>query len=121
MDATMTAIPSLLFGWRFDALSMVLAVPALLLVIVAGIYARAYLDQPRYREESRPRFWLLYALFGAGMLATLGARDLLQFLISWEVMTVASYVLVAYETRDPLQLRVEFRLCLKMPHEGYSG
>lgn len=109
MDSTMTAIPTLLFGWRFDALSMVLAVPALLLVIVAGIYARAYLDQPRYREESRPRFWLLYILFGVGMLATLGARDLLQFLISWEVMTVASYVLVAYEMHDAAALRAAFK------------
>jgi formate hydrogenlyase subunit 3/multisubunit Na+/H+ antiporter MnhD subunit len=105
----MTAIPSLLFAWRFDALSTVLAVPALVLVIVAGAYAWSYLDQPQYREESRLRFWLLYALFGAGMLATLGARDLLQFLISWEVMTVASYVLVAYEMHDASVLRAAFK------------
>lgn len=105
----MTAIPSLLFGWRFDALSLLLAIPALLLVIIAGVYARAYLDQPRYRDESRLRFWLLYVLFGAGMLATLGARDLLQFLISWEVMTVASYVLVAYEMHDAAVLRAAFK------------
>ena len=109
MLPTMTSVPTLLFSWRFDALSMVLAIPTVLLVIIAGVYAVDYLDQPRYHKESRARFWLLYGLFGAGMLATLGSRDLLQFLISWEVMTVASYVLVAYETHDPSVLRAAFK------------
>ena len=109
MVPTMTSLGSLLFAWRFDALSAVLAVPALLLLIIAGVYALPYLDQPRYREESRVRYWLLYILFGAGILATLGAKDLLQFLVSWEVMTVASYVLVAYETHDASVLRAAFK------------
>jgi hydrogenase-4 component B len=109
MVPTLTTVPELLFGWRFDALSTVLAVPAVLLVVIAGIYARPYLEQPRYRGESRARFWLLYALFGAGMLATLGSWDLLQFLICWEVMTLASYVLVAYETEEPGALRAAFK------------
>jgi hydrogenase-4 component B len=109
MASLMTPIPQLLGTWQLDAMSAVFAIPTLLLLVVAAVYARPYLAQQRYREESALRFWVCYALFGAGMLGVLAAWDLLQFVVSWEVMTLASYVLVAHETSEPGAVRAAFK------------
>ena len=107
-----TALPSLahLLGqWRLDALGVAFAIPVLVLVIVAAVYAPPYLAQERYRTESKRRYWFAYALFGVGMLAAVTAWDLLLFVASWEVMTLASYVLVAHETSEAGAVRAAFK------------
>jgi hydrogenase-4 component B len=109
MTAPLTPIDALLSVWRLDALSATFAIPILVLVAVVAVYTPTYLDHDRYRSESRVRFWLCYALFGAGMLAAVASWDLLQFVVSWEVMTLASYVLVAHETSEPSAVRAAFK------------
>jgi hydrogenase-4 component B len=109
MTAILPPITVLAGAWGLDALSLVFAIPTALLVLDVAVYARPYLAQQRYRQESRARFWLLYVLFAVGMLATLAARDLLLFVVCWEVMTLASYVLVAHETEDASVLRAAFK------------
>jgi len=109
MASLMTPIPALLGHWRLDAMSVVLAIPTLILLVVAAVYAKPYLAQQRYRAESALRFWVCYVLFGAGMLSVLASWDLLQFVVSWEVMTLASYVLVAHETSEAGATRAAFK------------
>jgi hydrogenase-4 component B len=109
MPTTLTPIWALLTEWRLDALGAVFAIPVLVLVVVTGGYALPYLRQERYREESATRFWICFVLFGAGMLATVAAWDLLQFVVAWEVMTLASYVLVAHETSERGAVRAAFK------------
>jgi len=109
MASLMTPIPALLGRWHLDAMSLTLAIPTLILLVVAAVYAKPYLAQPRYRTESALRFWVCYALFGAGMLAVLASWDLVQFVVSWEVMTLASYVLVAHETSEAGATRAAFK------------
>jgi hydrogenase-4 component B len=109
MPTTLTAFRALLTEWRLDALGAVFAIPVAILVIVAAVYAVPYLRQAHFRRESALRFWLAFALFGAGMLAAVAAWDLLQFVVAWEVMTLASYVLVAHETSAPASVRAAFK------------
>ncbi len=109
MTAMLPPLTGLARAWGLDALSLAFAVPTALLVLVVAGYAGPYLAQERYRHESRGRFWLLYVLFALGMLATLAARDLLLFVVCWEVMTLASYVLVAHETADASVVRAAFK------------
>lgn len=109
MNAMLPPLAGLARAWGLDALSLAFAIPTALLVLVVALYAGPYLAQPRYRHESAARFWLLYVLFALGMLATLAARDLLLFVVCWEVMTLASYVLVAHETEDPAVVRAAFK------------
>jgi len=107
-----TALPplaQLLTQWHLDALGAAFAIPTVVLVVVAAVYAPPYLAQERYRSESPRRFWLAYALFAAGMLAAVAAWDLLLFVASWEVMTLASYVLVAHETSEVGATRAAFK------------
>lgn len=104
-------------AWRLDGLALLFLLPALFVPAVAALYAPAYLRQERYRHESAARFWLFGALFTAGMAGTLLAADLVAFLVSWEVMTLASYVLVAHETRDAAVARAAFKYFF-MTHVG---
>ncbi|MFN8177572.1 MAG: proton-conducting transporter membrane subunit [bacterium] len=96
-------------AWHLDGLTLLFLIPVLVVSAVAALYAPAYLGQERYREESRVRFWMLYAVFVAGMVGTLLAADLVLFLVCWELMTLASYVLVAFETREAEALRAAFK------------
>ena len=73
MTAMLPPLAGLLATWRLDALSLAFAVPTVLLTLVVAVYAGPYLAHERYRHESRTRFWLLYVLFGAAMVATLAA------------------------------------------------
>lgn len=104
-------------AWRLDGLALLFLVPVLFVSAVAALYAPAYLRQERYRAESPVRFWLLYALFVAGMAGTVLAADLLAFLVCWEIMTLASYVLVAHETHDATVARAAFKYFF-MTHVG---
>ena len=109
MPTTLPPLASLASAWRLDALGVAFAIPTLLLVLVAAVYAPPYLRQERYRRESAGRYWVAYVVFAAAMLAVLAAWDLLVFLVSWEVMTLASYVLVAHETSEPGAVRAAFK------------
>ena len=104
-------------AWRLDGLALLFLAPVLFVSAVAAIYAPAYLRQERYRAESPVRFWLFYALFVAGMAGTVLAADLVTFLVCWEVMTLASYVLVAHETHDPAVARAAVKYFF-MTHVG---
>lgn len=106
-------------AWRLDGLSLLFLAPVVFVSAVAALYAPAYLRQERYRDESALRFWLFGALFVAGMIGTLLAADLVAFLVCWEVMTLASYVLVAHETRDATVARAAFKYFF-MTHVGTS-
>jgi hydrogenase-4 component B len=102
---------------RLDGPALVFLLPVLFVSAAAAVYAPAYLRQERYRHESAARFTWMYALFVAGMVGTLLAADLLLFLVCWEGMTLASYVLVAHETRDPDVNRAAFKYFF-MTHVG---
>ena len=109
MTTALPPLAQLLAQWRLDALGLAFAIPVLVLVLVAAVYAPPYLAQARYQHESRRRYWFAYALFGVGMLAAVTAWDLLLFVASWEVMTLASYVLVAHETSEAGATRAAFK------------
>ncbi|MGE5180310.1 MAG: complex I subunit 5 family protein [Bacteroidota bacterium] len=107
-------------AWRLDGPSLLFLVPILLVAAAAAVFAPAYLRQLRYHGQSRVRFWTMYALFVAGMIATVLAADFVSFLVAWEAMTLASYVLVAYDTRNPEVLRASYKYFV-MTHVGTGG
>jgi hydrogenase-4 component B len=104
-------------AWGLDGLSGLFAVLIVALGAAAAVYSPAYLRQERYRRESRWRYGPILGLFLLAMLGTVAARDLLLFLVCWEVMTLASYVLVAFETEEPEATRAAFKYFV-MTHVG---
>jgi formate hydrogenlyase subunit 3/multisubunit Na+/H+ antiporter MnhD subunit len=96
-------------AWRLDGPAAPFLITVLLVPAVCALAVPDYLRQPRYRDESGWRFGLAYLLFVIGMVGTVLAADLVLFLVCWEVMTLASYLLIAHETRDAQVARAAFK------------
>jgi formate hydrogenlyase subunit 3/multisubunit Na+/H+ antiporter MnhD subunit len=80
-----------------DPLSAFFVVPLLVLGATCAVYGLFYLDRARRRGPPAAAFNLLLA----AMLVVVLARDAVVLLIAWEVMTLASYLLVTYDHHEP--------------------
>jgi hydrogenase-4 component B len=78
-----------------DALSAFFLVPLFVVSALAAVYAIAYL-----RHEGSIRspaaFWLWYDALVASIALVLTARSAVLFLVAWELMALASYLLVVF-------------------------
>lgn len=83
-----------------DGLSALFLIPILAIGALAAIYGHGYLKQYRGRK-SLGASWFLFNVLGASMIAVVLARDALLFLIAWEVMSLSSFFLVAFESEKP--------------------
>ncbi len=115
-----------------DPLSSFFLIPTLLLSALASIYGRSYLlaYQGRKRILVLALFWNLLIAF---LILVLIARDALIFLVAWEAMTLASYVLVSWHHQKE-EVRRAGKIFLIVSHislacliatflllEGFSG
>jgi hydrogenase-4 component B len=83
-----------------DALSAFFIVPLVVLGAICSVYGAFYFD------DQRERRWLagpacFYNLLVASMLLVLIARDGIVFVMTWEIMTIASYLLVTFDHHEP--------------------
>ena len=85
-----------IFAERGDAVSRYAAA---LVAAIAGIVAVYALGDPEVNEDA-PRFFTTYALFVAAMLAFVAASSVLFAYVCWEVMGVASFVLIGHAIGD---------------------
>ena len=99
------AASELAFAWAvpvgtarlgLDPLTAFFLLPLLVLGALCGIYGASYMLAfvPR-RSVGPPAFFFNVTV--AAMMVVLLARDAVLFLVAWEVMTVASYLLVSFE------------------------
>lgn len=72
---------------------------------VAALYSIDYAAHPHYARESLTRYYPLLLIFLASMVGVVVSWDLLFFIVWWELMTLASYGLVIFETGNPTNLR----------------
>jgi hydrogenase-4 component B len=79
-----------------DPLSAMFALPLLVLGAACAVYGVFYLDRARRPGVAAGVLNLLLA----AMLLVVLARDAVLLLIAWEVMTLASYLLVSYDHGD---------------------
>ncbi len=70
-------------------------------VALASLHAVSYAAQWDGRRRAAV-MGVAFPVFTGAMLAVLGSRGLIDFLIAWEVMTLASAVLVAIDHEEPL-------------------
>lgn len=91
-------IEYLRFG--LDPLSAFFVVPLVLLGAGCAIYGAAYLGDQRDRRFVAPPA-AFYNILVAAMLLVLVSRDAIGFVIAWEVMTLASYLLIVFDHAQP--------------------
>jgi hydrogenase-4 component B len=85
---------------RLDALSALFLTPIAALSAVAAIYGAVYLSAMA-SPIRRATHWLAFNLLVASMTLVVVAANGLSFLIAWEVMALASFVLVLFDGDKP--------------------
>ncbi|XXX82651.1 proton-conducting transporter membrane subunit [Sorangium sp. So ce134] len=96
-----------------DRLSSTMMVLVSLIALVAGRFSVAYL----HREAGFARFFLLLALFSAGMLTVVSAGSIDLLFAGWELVGATSVLLVAFfheraaPARAALRVYVTYRIC----------
>lgn len=116
-DRIPLGLPWLPWQVRFDGLSGFFFLIIGIGVCAVSLYGPAYVGT--YQEERHPfaLLGLFTGLFVAGMLLVLLADDAFMFMIAWELMSVASYFLVAFQHENPANRRAAF-LYLLMAEVG---
>jgi hydrogenase-4 component B len=108
-------------GWHLalDPLSGFFLIVVGLLVGAVSLYGPGYMRGylHRRRRESLVALGTATGLFVAGMYLVLLAADAFVFMVAWELMSVASYFLVAYQHQHAANRRAAF-LYLLMAHVG---
>ncbi|MBB1125120.1 hydrogenase 4 subunit B [Thiospirillum jenense] len=102
---------------RLDALAGLFLIIVGILSIAAGIHGRSYVHSLERGAESVVALGGFSALFLMGMLLVILADDALLFMIAWELMSLASYFLVAFQHEYAANRRAAF-LYLLMAHIG---
>jgi NAD(P)H-quinone oxidoreductase subunit 5 len=90
----------------FDLLSLPCVLLAFVLCAVIGAFASRYL----HREPGYSRFFILYALFVAGMALTALAGTIEVLFAGWELVGLSSAFLVAFFQERPMPVRNGLRV-----------
>ena len=85
------------FSIQMDALSAVFAAPILVIAALAAVYGADYL-RPFESRKDLAVSWFFYNLLAGSMLLVVVARNAMLFLLAWEIMSMASFFLVMFES-----------------------
>ena len=107
-DRLSFGLPWLPWHVRFDSLSGLFYLIIGIAVTAVSLYGPGYVKG--YDEQQHPFavLGLFSGFFIAGMLMVLLADDAFFFMIAWEMMSVASYFLVAFQHEHPDNRRAAF-------------
>ena len=110
-------LPWLPWHIRFDALSGFFFLIIGIAVGAVSLYGPGYVHHYKESEHPFAVLGLFTGLFVTGMLLVLLADDAFMFMIAWELMSVASYFLVAFQHEHAANRRAAF-LYLLMAEVG---
>ena len=99
-----------------DALSAFFLAPVLVLGALAAVYGRSYLLASGARKSLGAPTCAFTVLLAA-MITVVVARSAILFLVAWEAMTLASYVLVTFDHEEAAVRRAGF-IYLVAAHVG---
>lgn len=104
------------FALELDPLSAWFALPILGLSALAAIYGHGYMGAYAGKKPLGPH-WFFFSLMIAGMMMVVVSRNGVLFLVSWEVMSLASYFLVTFD-HEEAHVRYAGRVYLIATHLG---
>jgi len=110
-------LPWLPWQLRLDALGGFFLALIGLIVTTVSVYGPGYVREFEHGQASLPVLGVFTGLFVAGMLLVVLADDAFMFMVSWELMSVSSYFLVAFQHEHAANRRAGF-LYLLMAHIG---
>ncbi len=101
-------LPWLPWQLRLDALAGFFLVVIGVVSVAVGLYGRAYVRSLEHGRDSLTALGGFTGLFLAGMLLVVLADDAFLFMVAWEVMSLASYFLVAFHHEQAANRRAAF-------------
>ncbi|MCK9531125.1 MAG: hydrogenase 4 subunit B [Gammaproteobacteria bacterium] len=110
-------LPWLPWRVRLDALSGFFLALIGVVSFAVGVYGPAYVRGLEKGRDSLVALGGFSGLFLTGMLAVVLANDAFLFMVAWELMSLASYFLVAFQHDNAANRRAAF-LYLLMAHVG---
>ena len=110
-------LPWLPWQVRLDVLSGFFLVLIGLLTIAVALYGPGYVREFERGDDSLPALGGFTGLFVLGMLLVVLADDAFMFMVAWELMSLSSYFLVAFQHENAANRRSAF-LYLLMAHVG---
>ncbi|MDD3518533.1 MAG: hydrogenase 4 subunit B [Chromatiales bacterium] len=110
-------LPWLPWHLRLDALSGFFLTLIGVVTVAVGLYAPSYVRGFENGRDSLPALGGFSGLFLTGMLLVVLADDAFLFMVAWELMSLASYFLVAFHHDNAASRRAAF-LYLLMAHIG---
>ncbi|MGE0080513.1 MAG: hydrogenase 4 subunit B [Thiohalomonadaceae bacterium] len=110
-------LPWLPWRVRLDALSGFFLAIIGVVSFAVGVYGPAYVRGFEKGRDSLVALGGFSGLFLAGMMAVVLAADAFLFMVAWEVMSLSSYFLVAFQHDNAANRRAAF-LYLLMAHVG---
>jgi hydrogenase-4 component B len=110
-------LPWLPWQLRLDALSGWFLLIIGLVTAAVGLYGPAYVRSLERGQGSLATLGVCSGLFVAGMLLVVLAADAFLFMVAWELMSLSSYFLVAFQHEQAASRRAAF-LYLLMAHIG---
>jgi hydrogenase-4 component B len=85
-------------NFQMDRVSAFFVLVAGLVYLPVSIFSAGYLDLKRYAKRYSLRsFGIFYHLLFAAIVLLLVANDVISFMLTWEAMSILSYLLVNYE------------------------
>src|ERR1043165_9939091 len=88
---------TLKLGWMLDPLTAIMLVMVTFVGLLIFIYSVGYMAQ----DENFTRFFCFLSLFAAAMLGIVIANSLLLLFMSWELVGLASYLLIGFWYHKP--------------------
>ena len=110
-------LPWLHWELRLDVLSGFFMALIGAVVIGVAIYGPGYAREFEHGNDSLPALGGFTGIFVAGMQLVVLANDAFMFMVAWEVMSLSSYFLVAFQHEHAPNRRAAF-LYLLMAHVG---
>jgi len=111
-----SAYKFLSLSFNIDLLSSFFIFVISLIVLFCSIYGIGYVKH-YYEKYSIGALGFFYNIFIIGMLLVVSSSNAIFFLIAWEIMSIASYLLVVYDRNDEKNVKAGF-LYLIMTHVG---
>jgi formate hydrogenlyase subunit 3/multisubunit Na+/H+ antiporter MnhD subunit len=102
---------------RLDALSSFFLIIIGLITTAVSLYGPGYVREFEHGPYPLSVLGVFTGLFVAGMMLVLLADDAFMFMVAWEMMSLSSYFLVAYQHLHAVNRRAAF-LYLLMAHLG---
>ena len=96
-DKSLGAASTVQLGWVLDPLTAMMLVMVTFVGLLIFIYSIGYMSH----DENFTRFFCFLALFAAAMLGIIIANSLLLLFVSWELVGLASYLLIGFWYHKP--------------------